>query len=107
MKKQLIGLALILSSMNVMAISLDEAKTQGLVGERSDGYLGYVVKPASSEVVALVKLVNNKRKAKFVSTAKKTGATLKQVEMSFHKRALQATSSGKYVQDKNGQWVKK
>ena len=49
-----ISLVLIASSMafSAWAISLDQAKQQGLVGEMPNGYLGVVV--ASSEVSSLV-----------------------------------------------------
>lgn len=107
MKKSLYALLGLLVSFNVSAITLQQAKSQGLVGERNDGYLGYVKKPASDEVKQLVKSVNNKRKAKFEQTASKAGATLKQVEMSFHQRAVKATKPGLYVQDASGKWVKK
>jgi len=107
MKKSLFVLLGLVFSLSVSAITLEQAKDQGLVGERNDGYLGYVVKPANDDVRQLVKAVNNKRKTKFEKTASKAGATLKQVEMSFHKRAVKATKSGLFVQDANGKWVKK
>jgi len=41
------------------AISLDDAKQQGMVGEQLNGYLGVV--KSSSDVNALVKKINSKR----------------------------------------------
>ena len=46
MKKLSVKLAIlaagILLSLNVLAVSLDQAKSQGLVGEQANGYLGVV-----------------------------------------------------------------
>ncbi len=91
----------------VFAIDLAGAKSKGLIGERSDGYLGYVVKPAASDVQSLVKEVNNKRRAKFRQTVAKTGATLDQVAKRFAQRAYEKTAKGNFVQSSNGQWRKK
>lgn len=50
-------------SFSVWAMSLDEAKSQGLVGENSSGYLGLVVQ--NTEAKAVVDDVNEKRKAQY------------------------------------------
>ena len=107
MKKILLTLALGALSLNALAISLKDAKQQGLIGERKDGYLGYVVTPPASDVKTLVKSVNNKRKSKFSATAKKTGASMQQVEFTFYQRAVKATKAGLYYQNASGKWVKK
>ena len=43
-------------------LTLEEAKTQGVVGEQPNGYLGVVQSGASAEVQALVNDVNRKRR---------------------------------------------
>ncbi len=66
MKQLLLGICLILLGSNTaFALSLQDAKSDGLVGERNDGYVGYVVTPPRDNVKAIVKSVNNKRSAKF------------------------------------------
>jgi len=107
MKKLMIAAIAALFSVQVFAIDLAGAKAKGLVGERSDGYLGYVVKPASADVQKLVKSVNNKRRDKFRQTVGKTGATIDQVSKRFAQRAYEKTAKGNYVQNAAGQWVKK
>ena len=92
---------------SAFALSLKDAKAQGLVGERNDGYVGYVVKPASAEVKALVKEVNNKRKAKFQSTASNNKISVEQVAALFYERAVNQTQAGHYYQNASGSWVKK
>ncbi len=108
MKRILIGLCLMLLGTNAaFALTLQEAKARGLVGERSDGYVGYVVTPPGAEVKLVVKDVNNKRKAKFADTAKRNNLKTAQVAHRFYQRAVEATASGHYYQDAGGAWVKK
>lgn len=108
MKQILIGLTLlVLGANNAFAISLQDAKSGGLVGERNDGYVGYVVTPASAEVKGVVKDVNNKRKAKFFQSAKSNNVQVEQVANRFYQRAITATKAGQYYQDAGGVWVKK
>ena len=108
MKKMLLGLALLaLGANSAFAISLHEAKSSGLVGERNDGYVGYVVTPPSAEVKVVVKDVNNKRKAKFSESAKSNNVQIGQVSSRFYQRAVSATKTGQYYQDASGAWVKK
>jgi uncharacterized protein YdbL (DUF1318 family) len=108
MKRILVGLCLMMLGSNVaFALSLHEAKARGLVGERNDGYVGYVVTPPDAEVKEVVKDVNGKRRAKFSETAKSNKLEIEQVAHRFSQRAVKATASGNYYQDANGTWVKK
>lgn len=108
MKQILTGFFLILLGTNAaFAVSLKDAKSSGLVGERNDGYVGYVVTPPSDEVKAIVKGVNNKRKAKFSESAKANNLQTDQVANQFYQRAIGATDKGNYYQDASGTWVKK
>jgi uncharacterized protein YdbL (DUF1318 family) len=108
MKQILLGLALlVLGANSAFAISLHEAKSSGLIGERNDGYVGYVVTPPSAEVKVVVKEVNNKRKAKFVESANSNNVQVEQVSSRFYQRAVSATKTGQYYQDASGTWVKK
>ena len=108
MKQIVLGLALlVLGASSAFAISLHDAKSSGLVGERNDGYVGYVVTPPSAEVEVVVKDVNNKRKAKFTQSAKSNNVQVEQVANRFYQRAVIATEVGRYYQDASGVWVKK
>ncbi|MBE9538838.1 MAG: YdbL family protein [Proteobacteria bacterium] len=108
MKHILMGFCLMLLGSNIaFALSLQEAKSSGLVGERNDGYVGYVVTPPQDEVKTVVKAVNNKRRAKFTQSAKSNNLKTEQVANRFYQRALQATEKGNFYQDASGAWVKK
>jgi len=87
--------------------ALQQAKSQGLIGERQDGYVGYVVKPATQETKTLVKSVNAKRRAKFQSTANNNGVSMEDVAQLFFQRAQKASKKGDFIQKKDGSWRKK
>ncbi|MEI8652169.1 YdbL family protein [Pseudoalteromonas sp. Hal273] len=91
-------------SFSAWAISLDDAKNQGLVGEDSSGYLGLVVQNA--EAKAVVDDINTKRKAQYLKLAKKNNLSLSQVEALAAAKTIEKTQSGHYV-EVNGNWVKK
>jgi uncharacterized protein YdbL (DUF1318 family) len=102
-----ISLALFVSTVafSAWAISLDQAKEQGLVGEMPNGYLGVVV--ASSEVSSLVEMVNKKRKDIYLSLARKNKITMQQVTKLAGEKSLAKTQSGHLIKNSSGQWVKK
>ena len=56
-------------SSNVLAITLDEAKARGLLGELPNGYLGVVSPPGSSDVRDLQRTINQKRRSKYQEIA--------------------------------------
>ena len=107
MKKIVAAVGLLLLLQNAWAIDIQTAKAQGLVGEANTGYIAAVKQPVSSEVSALIAEVNRKRKAKFESTAKKTGTTLAQVANRFYELAIERTAAGHYYQDRSGRWKQK
>jgi len=107
MKKLLVLTAMALVSVQAWAIELNDAKQQGLIGERSDGYLGYVVEPAADDVKVLVKTVNGKRKVSYQKIAEKNGLTLEQVLPRVGKKTRSKTKLGNYYQDSEGVWIKK
>lgn len=94
-------------SMTAFALTLQEAKEQGLVGEQRDGYVGFVVSSPPADVVALVEQVNNERRSRYQEIAQENGITVNQVAAVAYERAVQATQAGHFVQNANGQWVRK
>lgn len=89
------------------AITLQEAKQQGLVGEQRDGYLGVVGNGANSEVTQLIAEVNRERRSRYQQIAQQNGATLQQVQTLAAEQAREATQRGHFVQEASGEWVKK
>jgi hypothetical protein len=106
MKRLFLFVFVALFSLGVHALDLNAAKARGLVGEQHDGYLGFVVAP-TDEVKKLVKAVNAGRNAEFRRVAKKSGASLAQVQLRFYQRAVKATAKGHYYKNSGNKWVKK
>ncbi len=97
-------IAALLGAPSVLALDLDEAKSRGLVGETSGGYLAPVV--SSAEVEALVESINSQRKAQYEKIAKKNGISLSAVEALAGKKAVEKTPAGEYISTGTG-WEKK
>jgi len=92
---------------SVFAITLQEAKDQGMVGERVDGYVGFVVTTAPPDVIALVEQVNAERRNRYQEIARNNGIDMNQVAALAYEQAVKATQSGHYIQNQNGQWQQK
>jgi len=86
---------------------LQEAKTEGLVGELRNGFVGLVVESAPAEVVAMVTDVNQQRRELYQQIARQNGISVEQVAALAFEKAVEATPSGQYLQDASGAWVRK
>lgn len=95
----------LLFSANASALTLDQAKATGLVGERMDGYLGVV--SSTPEVEQLVKQKNAERQIAYQAIAKKNGTDLKTVELLAGQKAIENTVPGQWVQLPSGKWSRK
>jgi uncharacterized protein YdbL (DUF1318 family) len=102
-----IGIAITALSItfSAWAVTLDQAKQQGLVGEMSNGYLGVVV--ANEEVKTLVAGVNKKRKDIYLKLARKNNITMKQVTALAGEKSIAKTQSGHFIKMPSGKWIKK
>jgi len=109
MKKiqSLLLIALLTFFGNSFAISLQNAKSDGLVGETPSGYLAIATKPSTDELKALVLDINSKRKAKYQEIATKVGKTLTSIEKMAGNKAISKTKAGHLVQKPDGSWAKK
>jgi uncharacterized protein YdbL (DUF1318 family) len=87
------------------ALSLDEAKAKGQVGEKASGYLGAVA-GGNVDVQALVSDINQKRRQAYEEIAKRNGTSLNSVETLAGEKAIQNTKPGNMVEGPGG-WMKK
>jgi uncharacterized protein len=102
----LMGVALLTGSTPLLfALSLEEAKAQGLVGERANGYLG-VVKAQHQDAQALSNEVNDKRRQAYEDIARKNGTQLQAVEALAGEKAIKNTRPGHFVEGPAG-WIRK
>jgi uncharacterized protein len=87
------------------ALSLEEAKTKGLVGEKRNGYLG-VVNAGSQEAQTLTNEVNEKRRQAYQDIAARNKTPLDAVETLAGEKAIQNTKPGHFVETATG-WTRK
>ena len=88
------------------AADLSSVKASGLVGEQANGYLG-IVSRAPADVTALVKAVNQKRKAKYKQIAISKKIPLAQVEKIAGGKAMQKTRAGHFIKPAGQGWKRK
>lgn len=89
----------------LFGLTLEEAKTKGLVGEKANGYLG-VVNPDSPEAQSLTNEVNEKRRHAYQDIATRNRTELEAVETLAGEKAIQNTKPGHFVQGPTG-WTRK
>lgn len=96
-------LALVVSP--AWALTLSQAKSQGLVGEKNNGYLA-LVKP-NPQASKLVNNVNAKRRQQYSGIASSNSTTLNVVEKIAGRKAINLTKPGHFYKNAKGQWIKK
>lgn len=109
--KTLLLSAVFAISMPVFAMNLQQAmsalpnaKTQGLVGEQPNGYLGVVQNSPEAENIA--KLINDARRAEYARLAKENNIAVSDVEAMAGQKAVERTSRGHYIL-LDGKWLQK
>lgn len=111
MKKYLQSTVLLVLAMLVIpaafAITLQEAKAQGLIGEQRDGYVGFVASNVPAEVTELVRQVNEERRQRYQQIAQQNNISVDQVQALAYEQAVGATQTGHFLQNASGAWVRK
>jgi uncharacterized protein YdbL (DUF1318 family) len=92
---------------SAQAGALEDAKADGLVGERIDGYLGVVDSGAPGSVRSMVDQINAERAAKYAEIAKKQGAPVAAVAQIAGKKLIERAPGGEYVMGADGTWRQK
>lgn len=81
----------------------ESARSSGKIGEKPDGYLGYVTSP-SPAIKALVEDINIKRKSAYTRKAQETNSTVEQFAFTSGCNLIMRTVSGEKYQTPNGSW---
>lgn len=79
------------------------ARAAGQVGEKMDGYLGYVTPPAAS-LRAVVEDINIKRKAVYATKAQANNATVEEYALTSGCLLISQTKPGEKYQAPDGSW---
>ncbi|MGE0829444.1 MAG: YdbL family protein [Hyphomonadaceae bacterium] len=84
---------------------VEQARTQGLVGEQPDGFIGFVTDGVSADVRARVNQINIRRRAAYTERAAANGASASEMAAAV---ACQIYASriavGEYYRDEAGAW---
>jgi uncharacterized protein len=87
---------------------VDAAKVKGTVGERNNGYLGFVSGSGDAATTAAVDEINAGRKSVYGQAAAKNGVSPEAAGISAYANVIQPKlKAGEYYQDASGNWVKK
>ncbi len=80
------------------------ARASGQVGEKMDGYLGYVAPPGGG-LRALVEDLNIKRRALYSEKAQAAGATVEEYAFTTGCRLIAQTAPGEKYEGPGGGWL--
>lgn len=107
MKKYLMlwGLMLSLLTPSVWALTLEEARMQGRVGETLNGYL--VALKNDAETQKLVLEINLARRASYQQLADSNHLPVDEVAKMAGQKLVERARPGEYVQGINGKWMRK
>ena len=86
---------------------IDAAISQGIVGEKIDGFLGLVKGNAPADLGRKVNEINAKRRALYQRLASQTGTTLQEVGRVTGEKQIAKLPSGAYYMNDAGRWVQK
>lgn len=106
LKTLLVTATFLLMSQLSFALSVDEAQSQGLVGENASGYLELTPR-GNSAAKTLIDNVNAKRKIRYQEIADKQKTELKSIEKIAGEKIINKLKSGEFYKDSDGQWHKK
>ena len=98
-------LGCLLLSSGVMALTLDQAREQGRVGETLSGYVAPVKQDA--ETLALVKQINEGRRQQYQIVAEQNKMQTSDVASIAGQKLVTRAKEGEYVRGINGQWMQK
>lgn len=89
------------------AITLDEARGDGLVGERPDGYVGLIDSSPSAELKDLIESINRQRRDRYAEIARRNQQPRSVVERLAGLKVREELAPGSYYMDDQGQWRRK
>jgi len=102
---RVILLGCLLLSPEIMALTLDQARQQGRVGETLSGYIAAVRQDAETQ--ALVKQINDGRSKQYALLAEQNNLSANDVARIAGHKLVERAKPGEYVRGINGQWLKK
>ena len=94
---------LLAGGITVWAGSLGDLRASGALGESASGYVVARDPSATAEVAS----INKKRKAVYAEKAAAQGVSIDQVGKVYAKEIFKKVPAGTWIQNQQGQWLKK
>lgn len=104
-KKRAAIAGLLLLCQPAFALTLDDARQQGRVGETLDGYIA--PRANDHETLALVKQINEARAQSYRQLAGRNNLPIDDVAKMAGQKLVERAAPGEYVRGINGQWIKR
>ncbi len=102
-----LALALLPAARAVQAADLAQAKRDGLLGERIDGFVGVVQADAPAEIRALAEEINAKRRQEYARIAEREGVSVQAVAQLAGEKLIARAGPGEWVVGADGRWRQK
>ncbi|WP_330981805.1 MULTISPECIES: YdbL family protein [Enterobacterales] len=101
----MVVLSLCLISQSVFALTLEQARSEGLVGETLSGYLAPLKQ--DKQTLALVKQINDARGESYQQLADSNNIPVDEVAKMAGQKLVARAQPGEYVKGINGKWLRK
>ncbi|MEC6797976.1 YdbL family protein [Photobacterium sp. S4TG1] len=101
------GYLLLFNTSPVFAITLQQAKQQGLVGETNTGFIAAIKPTKNPDVNRLINSVNNHRQKTYRTISQSHDLPLSTIKQQAYKKAVEKTQTGHFYQNNQGAWKKK
>ena len=98
----IVALGLFVAASPALALDLHEARSQGIVGEKADGYVAALKKTPETE--ALVADVNQKRRDEYARISKANNQPVDVVAKIAAEKIINGLNAGESYQDSSGNW---
>ena len=105
-KTLFIAATLLVASQLSFALTLDEAREKGMLGENASGYVE-ITPRGNDDAKAVMEEVNTKRKAKYQAIANEQNIAIEKIEKIAGEKIIEKLSTGQFYKDINGKWNKK
>jgi uncharacterized protein YdbL (DUF1318 family) len=105
-KSLFVAAALLVASQLSFALTLDEARSKGMLGENASGYVEMTPR-ADASSQDLMDEINTKRKAKYQSIANEQNTALENIEKIAGEKITEKLPAGQFYKDASGKWNKK
>jgi uncharacterized protein len=92
----------LMASFPAFALTLQEARAAGILGEKADGYVKVLKKSAEAE--ALARDINEKRRQEYMRISRENEQPVEIVSRLAAEQIIKGLKPGEYFQDAAGEW---